>query len=144
MELMRFGKCSNTFTEEGLKRLIQFFLMNFGIILFMLLLAFILIIGASNGSLSGVIYKIISSWVITAAIWIIEILIIVWLFWAFTDMVLGQEEFDKQHKISIIIASALLIPSILYTRNNHRSNYCCCYTGLPFMMNYSITLKFQA
>ena len=94
MGLIGFGKRYNTFTEEGLKRLIQFF-------------------------------------------------IIVWLFWAFTDMVIGREEFDKQHKISIIIASALLIPSILYTRNNHRSNYCCCYTGLSFTMNYSITLKFQ-
>ena len=68
---MGFGKRYNTFTEEGLKRLIQFFIMNFGIILFMLLLAFILIIGASNGSLSGVIYTIISSWAIIAVIWIL-------------------------------------------------------------------------
>lgn len=77
---MGFGRRYNTFTEEGLKRLIQFFLMNFGIILFMLFLAFILIIGTSSGSFSGVIFTIISSWAITAVIWIVEILIIVWLF----------------------------------------------------------------
>lgn len=48
----------------------------------------------------------------TALVVILEIFIIIWLFWAFIDMVNGRKEFDKQHEIIVIIASAFLIPSI--------------------------------
>lgn len=109
---MGLGRRSATFTEEGVKRLYQFFILNFGIILFQILLVIIVLLGAYSGYLSGLLYSIITSSVFVALIWIIDALILVWLFWSFTDMVLGRKEFDKQHEISVIIASALFIPSI--------------------------------
>jgi len=90
------------FTGEGIKRLYQFFLLKFSIILFQILIVITLILGLSSESISSVLYLIIT----------FEILIIIWLFLAFIDMVIGRKEFDKQHEISVIIASAFLIPSI--------------------------------
>jgi len=110
--MLGLGKRSNTFTEEGLKRLIQFFILNFCVILFMILIAFILVIGSSSSSFFDWIFSVLTSWFFTALIWILQILVILWLFWAFTDFVLGRKEFDKQHEISIFIASALIIPVI--------------------------------
>jgi len=100
------------FTGEGVKRLYQFFILNFCILLFQILILIILILGLSSQSFFDLISAVITSTFFVAFIWIIEILIIVWLFWAFADMIIGRKEFGKQHEISVIIASALLLPSI--------------------------------
>ena len=100
------------FTTEGVKRLYQFFILNFIIVLLQILIVVILLIGLSSGSFFNAVFSLISSVFFGVIIWIIEILIMLWLFWAFTDMILGRKEFDKQHEISVIIASAFLIPSI--------------------------------
>ena len=90
----------------------QFFILNFCILLFQIIVFVIILLGYATGTLTGLIYSIFTSTIFVALIVILEIFIIIWLFWAFTDLVNGRKEFDKQHEISVIIASAFLIPSI--------------------------------
>lgn len=90
------------FTCEGFKKLYQFFLLSFGIILFQIIVVNSLLLGLSPEYVTGVLYIII----------VFQIFVILWLFWAFIDLVNGRKEFDKHHEIIVIIASAFLIPSI--------------------------------
>ena len=107
-----FGRSDiSLFTAEGIKKLYQFFILNFCIYLFQIVIIVVILLGFSTG-LSGIIFSVISSTFFVALIWILEILIILWLFWAFTDLVIGRKEFDKHYEIMVIIASAFLIPSI--------------------------------
>ena len=100
------------FTAKGVKRLYQFFILNFCILLFQIIVFVIILLGYTTGTLTGLIYSIFTSTIFVALILTLEIFIIIWLFWAFVDLVNGRKEIDKQHEISVIIASAFLIPSI--------------------------------